>query len=82
MSKRCNVRLFSYSRSHIYLLFTEKIIEEAINSALKEADRKGIFGKEVTPFILAAVAKATSGASLNASILFRKNKEQYDFLVE
>ncbi|KAF9795102.1 hypothetical protein SFRURICE_004474 [Spodoptera frugiperda] len=51
----------------------EKIIEEAINSALKEADRKGIFGKEVTPFILAAVAKATSGASLNANIALIKN---------
>ncbi|CAH1643441.1 unnamed protein product [Spodoptera littoralis] len=51
----------------------EKIIGEAINSALKEADRKGIFGKEVTPFILAAVAKATSGASLNANIALIKN---------
>ncbi|CAH0699021.1 unnamed protein product [Spodoptera exigua] len=51
----------------------EKIIQEAINNALKEADRNGISGKEVTPFILAAVAKATSGASLNANIALIKN---------
>ncbi|KAH9634064.1 hypothetical protein HF086_001266 [Spodoptera exigua] len=51
----------------------EKIIQEAINNALKEADRNGISGKEVTPFILAGVAKATSGASLNANIALIKN---------
>lgn len=45
------------------------MIEEAITRALKEAKQKGIFGKEVTPFILSAVAKATGGASLKASIL-------------
>ncbi|XP_026727340.1 pseudouridine-metabolizing bifunctional protein C1861.05 [Trichoplusia ni] len=51
----------------------EKIIEEAISGALQEAENKGIFGKEVTPFILSAVANATSGASLNANIALIKN---------
>ncbi|KAJ8734797.1 hypothetical protein PYW08_014047 [Mythimna loreyi] len=51
----------------------DKKIEEAITRALKEAKQKGIFGKEVTPFILAAVAKATGGASLNANIALIKN---------
>lgn len=37
--------------------------------SLEDAKQQGIQGKEVTPFILAAVAKATDGASLEASIL-------------
>lgn len=49
--------------------FTERKIEEAISMSLEDAKQQGIQGKEVTPFILAAVAKATGGASLEASIL-------------
>lgn len=45
------------------------MIEKAINDSLAEAKKRGIQGKEVTPFILAAVAKATGGASLATSIL-------------
>ncbi|KAJ2946396.1 hypothetical protein O0L34_g12435 [Tuta absoluta] len=51
----------------------EKVIEGAIAGALKEADTRGVRGKEVTPFILAAVAKATGGASLSANIALIKN---------
>lgn len=53
----------------ISIFFTEIIIEEAICKALYDAKQQGIRGKEVTPFILAAVAKATGGESLDASIL-------------
>lgn len=49
---------------------TEKIIEDAIQTALEDAKKKSIQGKEVTPFILSAVSKATEGASLSTSILF------------
>lgn len=49
--------------------FTETEIEDAITLALEDANKKRIYGKEVTPFILAAVAKVTGGASLAASIL-------------
>ncbi|XP_059049149.1 uncharacterized protein LOC131844312 isoform X2 [Achroia grisella] len=51
----------------------EKIIEEAIQRALEEAKKQGIQGKEITPFILAAVAKATAGSSLDANIALIKN---------
>ncbi|XP_075982796.1 uncharacterized protein LOC142981026 [Anticarsia gemmatalis] len=51
----------------------EKVIEESIRVALQEAEEKGIRGKEVTPFILSAVAGATRGASLAANIALIKN---------
>ena len=44
------------------------IINDAINEALKEADRLGIKGKETTPFLLAKVKELTGGESLKANI--------------
>lgn len=46
---------------------TESIINNSINDALAEAERAGIKGKEVTPFILAAISKITAGKSLQTS---------------
>jgi pseudouridylate synthase len=43
-------------------------INKAIEQALKEADEKGIKGKETTPFLLAKVKDITGGASLNSNI--------------
>jgi pseudouridylate synthase len=43
-------------------------ITEAIEKALKEAEEKGIKGKETTPFLLAKVKDITSGASLDSNI--------------
>ncbi|KAM3966591.1 uncharacterized protein ACR2FA_012126 [Aphomia sociella] len=51
----------------------EQIIEESIQLALEEAKKQGIKGKEVTPFILSAVAKVTGGSSLDANIALIKN---------
>ncbi|XP_048004973.1 pseudouridine-5'-phosphate glycosidase isoform X2 [Leguminivora glycinivorella] len=51
----------------------ESAINEAINLALQEAKRKGIHGKEVTPYILAAVAEATGGKSLDTNMALIKN---------
>ncbi|CAK1548530.1 unnamed protein product [Leptosia nina] len=51
----------------------EKVIDTAISNALLEAEEKGVQGKEITPFLLAAVSKATGGASLNTNIALIKN---------
>jgi len=44
------------------------VINQAIEAALKEAEEKGIKGKENTPFLLAKVKELTGGASLNSNI--------------
>jgi pseudouridylate synthase len=43
-------------------------INNAIENALKEAEQKGIKGKESTPFLLAKVKEITGGASLDSNI--------------
>ena len=42
-----------------------------IAQALGDAERKGIYGKEVTPFILSAVSQLTRGKSLESSKIIR-----------
>uniref|UniRef100_A0A182P781 Pseudouridine-5'-phosphate glycosidase n=1 Tax=Anopheles epiroticus TaxID=199890 RepID=A0A182P781_9DIPT len=44
-----------------------------IAQALRDAERKGIHGKEVTPFILSAVSQLTRGKSLDANMALIKN---------
>ncbi|KAG1708469.1 Pseudouridine-5'-phosphate glycosidase [Nymphon striatum] len=48
-------------------------IENAINQAVKEAEVKGISGKEVTPFILSQVNKLSKGTSLKLNQELIKN---------
>lgn len=48
---------------------SDSVINNSINDAMAEAEKAGIKGKEVTPFILAAVAKITAGKSLQTSKL-------------
>lgn len=43
-------------------------MQQAIEAALADADRQGIKGKAITPFLLAAVEKLTGGKSLEANI--------------
>lgn len=43
-------------------------IEKFINAAVDEANKKNIKGKDTTPFLLKAIADATSGKSLEANI--------------
>lgn len=43
-------------------------INNAINTAVKEAEEKGIVGKESTPFLLAKVKEITGGSSLESNI--------------
>lgn len=47
----------------------EKVIEEAV----KEADKKGVKGKDLTPFLLAKIVELTEGKSLEANIALIKN---------
>lgn len=51
----------------------EKMIEEIIEIALRQADVNDITGKEVTPFLLAKVKELTGGKSLEANIELVKN---------
>lgn len=46
----------------------EAVINEAIEKALKEADRRRIKGKDVTPFLLSEIKNLTAGCSLDANI--------------
>ena len=46
----------------------ESVINEAINKAIKEADEKGIKGKDITPFLLDKIQKITGGNSLASNI--------------
>ena len=48
-------------------------VERAIAFALDQARRKGIRGKEVTPYLLLAVAAATRGRSLEANVALLLN---------
>ncbi|WP_071027625.1 pseudouridine-5'-phosphate glycosidase [Peptoniphilus raoultii] len=51
----------------------EQAIDKAIEDALKEAEEKGIHGKETTPYLLSKVLEETKGKSLEANIALVKN---------
>ena len=48
-------------------------MERVIAEALAEAERQGVRGKEVTPFLLTAVARRTEGRSLEANVALLRN---------
>jgi len=48
-------------------------VEQAIAQALAEADRQGIRGPAVTPFLLRRVGELTGGASLRANVALLQN---------
>ncbi|XP_063223873.1 pseudouridine-5'-phosphate glycosidase-like isoform X2 [Bacillus rossius redtenbacheri] len=48
-------------------------IEAVIQEALSQADRDGVTGKEVTPYLLSAVSALTSGRSLQSNIALMLN---------
>lgn len=49
------------------------LIEKTISDALLEANRSGISGKDVTPFLLSKVKDKTGGESLKTNIALMKN---------
>lgn len=48
-------------------------VEAAIARALADAEREGVRGKEITPFLLRAVAERTRGRSLAANVALLEN---------
>jgi len=48
-------------------------LEAALNQALESANRKGIGGRELTPFLLSQMAKSSHGATLRANIALLEN---------
>jgi pseudouridine-5'-phosphate glycosidase len=44
------------------------VVERAVDAALAEAVAAGVRGGAVTPFLLAAVERATGGASLRTNV--------------
>lgn len=48
-------------------------MDKIIDDALAEADTLGISGKEITPFLLGAIIKATNGESLKCNVGFLHN---------
>jgi pseudouridylate synthase len=47
--------------------------ERALHEALRAADRRGLHGPTITPFLLDAVARATEGRSIEANIALLDN---------
>jgi len=48
-------------------------VMEQIEKALEEAEKKGISGPKITPFLLAKVSEKTKGRSMTANIALLKN---------
>ena len=56
-------------------------IEPHIKAAVDEARQKGIGGKELTPFLLFALAESTSGRSIQANLALLKNNVKVGAIV-
>ena len=52
---------------------TGALVEEAIQLALTEVTKLGVVGREVTPYVLQAVAEKTGGSSLTSNIALVKH---------
>jgi pseudouridine-5'-phosphate glycosidase len=48
-----------------------------IEQALADADRRGVAGKDVTPYLLGRIVEITGGASLTANIALVKNNASF-----
>ncbi|MFZ5925790.1 MAG: pseudouridine-5'-phosphate glycosidase [Bacillota bacterium] len=49
------------------------VLEHALEQALREAEEKGVQGKEITPYLLARIGDLTGGATLNANLALVRN---------
>jgi pseudouridine-5'-phosphate glycosidase len=49
------------------------VVERAVADALGEAERRGISGAAVTPFLLGAIAETTGGESVDANLALLEN---------
>ncbi|HEV7798975.1 MAG TPA: pseudouridine-5'-phosphate glycosidase [Pyrinomonadaceae bacterium] len=48
-------------------------LERALDTAMKEAEREQVGGRELTPFLLSRMAQASAGATLKANIALLEN---------
>jgi pseudouridine-5'-phosphate glycosidase len=48
-------------------------LQQVLDGALGEAERRGVAGRELTPFLLARMAEASGGATLKANIALLEN---------
>ena len=46
----------------------KKYIDKLIDEAIEQAEKDGIKGKDVTPYLLAKIVEESDGASLKANI--------------
>ena len=51
----------------------QEVVEAAVEQALKEAERQGVRGQAVTPFLLGRVSAETHGASVEANLALLLN---------
>jgi pseudouridine-5'-phosphate glycosidase len=49
------------------------VLQETLDAALAEAEREGINGRELTPFLLSRMSERSSGATLRANIALLEN---------
>lgn len=59
----------------------EKVMNQAIEKALEEADTQNIKGKEITPFLLSKIKALTGGQSLSSNIALMKNNAKVAALI-
>lgn len=57
------------------------VLQRALQESLEEAERKGIRGRELTPFLLSGMARASEGATLKANIALLENNARIAALV-
>lgn len=55
------------------LVLAQEVIERALADALRDAERRGISGAAVTPFLLGAIAESTGGESVDANLALLEN---------
>lgn len=48
-------------------------LERTLNTALEQVDKQAVGGRELTPFLLSAMAQASAGATLKANIALLEN---------
>jgi len=48
-------------------------VQSALDKALKEAKRKSVGGRELTPFLLTRLGELTDGATLRANVALLEN---------
>jgi pseudouridine-5'-phosphate glycosidase len=50
-----------------------EVLEEALDEAIGKAERAGIRGRELTPFLLSRMSERSGGATLAANIALLEN---------